>query len=133
MGASSVSHQYLSSISRVSHQYLCFICVFNLCVSSMCFIRVFHQCVSSVCFIRVFYPCAYVSPQALGDVDQQNISFYADTTAWDKTSCCFSKQKASKRQGRRPPTHRDRAGWVHFLQVSTIWAIACRAYLQMTK
>ena len=26
-----------------------------------------------------------------------------------------------------------RSGWVHFLQVSTIWAIACRAYLEMTK
>ena len=26
---------------------------------------------------------------------------------------------------------RDSAGWVHFLQVNTMWAIACRAYLEI--
>ena len=63
----------------------------------------------------------------------QGISFYSATTAWDKRSCCYSKQKASKMLCRQSPTHWDRAGWVYFQQVSTIWAIACRGYLEMTK
>ena len=86
-----------------------------------------------ICVHTFNYACIFVGICIVGIMlEQQKLSFYADTTVWDKTSCCFSKQKASKRQCRRPPTHRDRAGWVHCLEISTIWAIACRAYLEMT-
>ena len=121
--------QAWSEITKVSF------CIFTLHKVSFCIFNIpkVSFCIFNLHKVSFWIWMAYVSPQALGDVEQQKLSFYADTTAWDKTSCCFSKQKASKRQCRRPPTHRDRAGWVHCLQVSTIWAIACRAYLEMTK
>ena len=93
------------------------------------FISVFHVCVQSGCFMCRLHKVSfwiwmeYVSPQELGDVEQQNISFYQDATAWDKRSCCFSEQKANIKQCRRPLTHRNRAGWVHFLLLITNWTI----------
>ena len=39
---------------------------------------------------------AYVSPQALGDVEQQNISFYADTTARTKQVVVFPSKRRAK-------------------------------------
>ena len=106
---------------------------FHQCVSSARFICVFDQWVSSVCFISV---CHLTSTQSVVlNLD----GLCKPTSTWRRgatkhivlyrhdrlgqNKLLFFQAKASTRQCRRPLTHRDRAGWMHFLQVITNWAI----------
>ena len=114
-----VFHPCVSSVCfvRVFHQCVssvCFISVFHPCVLSVCLCKPTstwrrgsakhivlcrHDRLGpnklGYCLHTFNYACIFVGICIVGIMlEQQKLSFYADTTVWDKTSCCFSKQKA---------------------------------------